>query len=82
MVLQGDNIHYRKGQSDVLGGYKRQNIHYIAIHISKSLFSIKLSLKWDQSDVSQTILNFSIIWALKNLISGLFYIYDYYSKTI
>ena len=45
MVLQGDNIHYRKGQSDVLGGYKRQNIHYIAIHISKSLFSIKLSLK-------------------------------------
>ena len=57
MVLLGD-ICYQKGQSDVLGGYKRQNIHFIAIHIFKSLFSIKLSLKLDQSDVSKTILKF------------------------
>ena len=47
-----------------------QNIHFIAIHIFKILFRIKLSLKWDQSDVSKTILKFWIILALKKLILG------------
>ena len=58
------------------------NINFRGTHVFKSLFSIILSVKWDQAKVSKSILKFSLIWALKIWFSGLFYIYDYNSKTI
>ena len=58
------------------------NINFRGTHVFKSLFSIILSVKWDQAKVSKSILKFSLIWALKIWFSGFFYIYDYNSKTI
>ena len=58
------------------------NINFRGTHVFKSLFSIKLSVKWDQAEVSKTILKISLIWPLKFWFSGLFYVHDYNSKTI
>ena len=55
----------------ILGTHKMQNINLRGTHIFVSLFSMKLSLKWDQVEVYQTILKISYI-ALKLKISWVY----------
>ena len=59
-----------------------QNIYFRPIHIFKSLFSIKLSLKWDQVEDPRTKTGENHNFFLEFEFRDVWYINDNKSKTI